>query len=204
MPSDQRDHNTPPDHGPTPEQKPGARVPASGRSSTTNAHGITIRDAVVDDAEHARRLFESGREHDHGGTDDPGDDIADFVSAYLENTDRHMWMATDTDGSVVGMIALAHHSDDLAELSRLRVDPAHRGRGIGSALVEHALGVCRERSYLKIILDTFVEREPAKRLFGRFGFRASAGDGAADTPGKRRQAFYLDLYRGQSAGQHDG
>ena len=40
-----------------------------------------------------------------------------------------------------------------------------RGRGIGSRLVETALRFCHDKQYLKITLDTYMEREPAVRLF---------------------------------------
>ena len=74
---------------------------------------------------------------------------------------------------------------------RLRVANDHRRRGIGSMLVEAALRFCQEHQYLKIALDTFMDREPAIKLFEKFRFRHSRTRTYA---GKELLYFYLDLY----------
>ena len=76
---------------------------------------------------------------------------------------------------------------------RLRVDPGYRSRGIGRRLVEHAIEYCRQRSYLKVILDSYVERRDAIALFERLGFRPA---GEKTRAGKQVLDFYLDLYSG--------
>jgi len=48
----------------------------------------------------------------------------------------------------------------------------HRGKGVGSLLVRHILGVARERGYRRISLETgtHADFQPAHRLYMRFGF----------------------------------
>ena len=75
---------------------------------------------------------------------------------------------------------------------RVRAD--QRRRGIGSALVEAALRFCQEKNYLKIQLDTFVDREAAIRLFEKFRFRHSRTRKVGE---KELMYFYLDLYMGE-------
>ena len=72
-----------------------------------------------------------------------------------------------------------------------------------AGLIETALKFCRDRGYLKIALDTFVEREPAIKLFEKFHFRHSRTRSVGD---KDVMHFYLDLYQRDHGGhqQHTG
>ena len=101
------------------------------------------------------------------------------------------WVAECAGTGVVGMVGVQHHDEGVGEIRRLRVAPTHRRRGIGSTLIETALKFCVERGYLKITLDTFVEREPAVKLFEKFRFRHST---TRFVSGKELMYFYLDLY----------
>ena len=68
------------------------------------------------------------------------------------------------------------------------------GFHIGSALVEAAVRYCHECEYLKIALDTFVDREPAIKLFEKFRFHHSRTKKVGE---KELLYFYLDLYKGE-------
>jgi amino-acid N-acetyltransferase len=54
-------------------------------------------------------------------------------------TNIRSYTVANVDGRIVGYVALHVHSVRLGEIRSLLVDPAYRGRGIGRALVEHAL-----------------------------------------------------------------
>src|SRR5207249_2830291 len=125
---------------------------------------------------------------------DTGLDIDDIESAYMNVPGSHFWIAETEDEprQVVGMIGVQQHEDSVGEIRRLRVRQDLRRRGIGSALIETALKFCRDRGYLKIALDTFVEREPAIKLFEKFHFRHSRTRSVGD---KQVLHFYLDLYQ---------
>ena len=66
-----------------------------------------------------------------------------------------------------------------------------RRRGVGSALMETAVRFCPEHQFLKITLDTFMEREPAVHLFEKFHFNHSRTRKVGE---KELLYFYLDLY----------
>jgi len=126
---------------------------------------------------------------------DTGLDIDDIESAYMSTPANHFWVAELSAGTragkVVGMVGLIHPEPQSAEIRRLRVDHDFRRRGIGSALIEYSLKFCQDRGYLRIMLDTFIEREPAVKLFEKFHFRHSRTRAAH---GKDLLYFYLDLY----------
>ncbi len=124
---------------------------------------------------------------------DTGLDIDDIQSAYMNSPGNHCWVAETKDQGpeIIGMIGVQHHDEGVGEIRRLRVRSDYRRRGIGSALVETALKFCHEKGYLKITLDTFMDREPAIRLFEKFRFRH---DRTRTVGGKELLYFYLDLY----------
>lgn len=51
------------------------------------------------------------------------------------------------------------------------VDPAHRGRGIGAALLDAITDAFESRGAPQVVLSTAVQNESAQRLFERAGFR---------------------------------
>src|SRR5437762_3070989 len=130
---------------------------------------------------------------------DTGLDIDDIDSAYMNNSGSHFWVAEMNMSApqIVGMIGVQQHEDSVGEIRRLRVRQDVRRRGIGTALIETALKFCRDRGYLKIALDTFVEREPAIKLFEKFHFRHSRTRSVGD---KEVLHFYLDLYQRDTGG----
>lgn len=158
--------------------------------------GLVVRLACPDDQAGVVRVFEEGRVVRAEGYSDEGADIRDLAAHYLPPSSSKLWVADLGDDRVVGMVGLRSTNDHAAELCRLRVLPTHRNRGIGSALVEHALTYCRENSILKLVLDTHVERTQAIKIFERFGFRLAR---ERQTPGRPLLDFYLDLYRDPSA-----
>src|SRR4051794_37857718 len=162
--------------------------------SSPSAPGITIRTFRPHDTPSCTTLYREGLIGGKIAENDTGLDMDDIERAYLSCPGSHFWVAETTTEpcEVVGMIGVQHHEDNVGEIRRLRVRQDFRRRGIGSALVETALKFCQERGYLKIALDTFVEREPAMRLFEKFHFRHSRTRSVA---GKEVMHFYLDLYQ---------
>lgn len=171
-------------------------------------HTFTIRSFRRGDLPACRKLYVEGLIGGSLADNDTGFDLDDIESTYLKVPGNHFWVATmpvvAADGSgagtgsnaagepVVGMIGVQHHDAGVGEIRRLRVAAEQRRRGIGSALVERALRFCQEQHYLKITLDTFIEREPAVRLFEKFGFRH---DRTRSLGGRDLMYFYLDLYK---------
>lgn len=161
---------------------------------------FVIRSFRREDLPACTQLYRDGLLGGKIAENDTGLDMDDIESAYMANPGSHFWVAETTTGptrEVVGMIGVQHHEDNVGEIRRLRVRQDLRRRGIGSALIETALQFCRDRGYLKIALDTFVEREPAIKLFEKFHFRHSRTRAVGD---KEVMHFYLDLYTRDAGG----
>ena len=153
----------------------------------------SIRGFEPADLPACRELYREGLLGGKISENDTALDLDDIDAVYMKNPGNHFWVAAD-DGKIVGMIGVQHHDEGVGEIRRLRVANSHRRQGIGSALVEQALRFCQERGYLKITLDTFLEREPAIKLFEKFRFRHHRTRNVA---GKDLMYFYLDLYMGE-------
>jgi RimJ/RimL family protein N-acetyltransferase len=63
------------------------------------------------------------------------------------------------------------------------VVPAWRARGVGSRLIEAALGLARERCFVRIELEVYADNHPAIALYKKFGFVRE---------GVRRDAIAID------------
>lgn len=139
-------------------------------------------------------MYLEGQMGGHIADNDTACDISDIQAAYMKCPGGHFWVAEAPSGEIVGTVGVQQHERGLGEVRRLRVRNDFRRRGIGSALMEEALRFCQENGYLKVTLDTFMEHEPAIKLFEKFRFRHSR---TKKINGKELMYFYLDLYRGE-------
>ncbi|HEV8604705.1 MAG TPA: GNAT family N-acetyltransferase [Tepidisphaeraceae bacterium] len=154
---------------------------------------VTVRSCEPRDSDVVKHLYVEGLIGGHIAPNDTGLDIEDVEGAYLASAGNHFWVAENERGEVVGMIGVQIHRESEAEIRRLRVRQDHRRRGIGARLLETAIKWCQDRGCLKVTLDTYMEREPALKLFEKFKFKHSR---TRDVSGKSLLYFYLDLYSG--------
>lgn len=151
---------------------------------------VQIRTYRTEDDAAVRRLYHSGRLMGQVQPQDDTADIEDIPAAYLEPARGHFWVA-EIEQRPVGIIGVWEDEPDVAEIRRLRVDPAFVGHGVTTKLMETALAFCRREAYLKVILDTRIEHGPAMRLFERFAFQHTR---TRSVGGKDLLEFYMDLY----------
>lgn len=98
--------------------------------------------------------------------------------------DEHVWVAA-LDGEVVGFVAFAHD-----EVSWLYVHPHAQQRGVGRALLRHALAHADDFGGEGYVSVTVLDGNPARKLYESEGFRlvqtrrgALAGNPAFDATG---------------------
>ena len=80
-----------------------------------------------------------------------------------------IWFALIGD-EVVGTCALKPGGDDVYELTKMAVSPAHQRRGIGEQLIAAAVTDFEARSGRLLFLETNAKLGPAMRLYARTGF----------------------------------
>lgn len=71
----------------------------------------------------------------------------------------------------LGMIAVRPLSGDIAEMKRLYVAPASRGRGLARRLIAQICDHARALGYREIRLDTLPKMRDAQALYEGLGFR---------------------------------
>jgi GNAT superfamily N-acetyltransferase len=84
-----------------------------------------------------------------------------------------MWVAR-RDGAAVGCVALHALGATVGEIKRMYVEPAHRGGGVGRALVTHVIEEARRRKYDTLRLGTLETMRAAQGLYESLGFREIA------------------------------
>lgn len=120
----------------------------------------------------------------------------------LEHPDtsyQSVWVAV-YDGRVVGSVAIRLIDDGAAaELKRMYLQPEFRGRGLGRALLNHAIDWAKQRRCRSIVLDTSTAMTSAQRLYESAGFVRSGTRTEMGAHGSRCELLYkLDLASSQS------
>ena len=102
--------------------------------------------------------------------------VAEIAAKFLASFDasrERCWIA-DIDGAQVGSIFLVRHTDDVAKLRLLLVDPAGRGQRLGHRLVGECIAFAKACGYRKITLWTQSILVAARRIYQDAGFELVA------------------------------
>ena len=81
------------------------------------------------------------------------------------------WSAWDGE-ELLGCAALSELDPAHGEIKSMRTVGAHLGKGVASRLLQHLIGVARDRGYRRLSLETGTGEafEPAHQLYLKFGF----------------------------------
>jgi ribosomal protein S18 acetylase RimI-like enzyme len=85
----------------------------------------------------------------------------------------------------LGCVAVRRIDAETAEMKRLYLRSAARGRGLGRALAEAALAEARRLGYRRVRLDTLPGMDAAQGIYRELGFREIAAYRANPVPGAR-------------------
>lgn len=101
---------------------------------------------------------------------------AEIAAQFLKDFDpahERCWIA-EIDGRQVGSVFLVKHSDEVAKIRLLLIDPAGRGFGIGKRLVDECIAFARSSGYRKITLWTQSMLLAARGIYRNAGFKLVA------------------------------
>ena len=82
-----------------------------------------------------------------------------------------------------GCVGLRELDRGTAEMKRLYIRSAWRGRGLGRALAQAAIAAARAAGYRRIVLDSLPKMREARELYRSLDFRETAPYLAEPTPG---------------------
>lgn len=105
------------------------------------------------------------------------DEWAAYLSSLQATTvlgafdDECSLVAVDPQGSApVGMVLVTWVDAETAHVAQLAVDPAQRGRGVATALLDGAISAARDRGAARVTLLVAESNTPAQRLYRGRGF----------------------------------
>ena len=111
--------------------------------------------------------------------EEPGDPAYAQAFEAIAADPRQWLMVADADGEVVGTLqltvipGLSHRGMTRALVEAVRVAASQRDRGLGSQMLEWAVGTARELGCGMVQLTSNASRADAHRFYERLGFEAS-------------------------------
>jgi RimJ/RimL family protein N-acetyltransferase len=156
-------------------------------SEPTQGHRVEIAPVRLRHAEALRRVFDTiahERRYLPVFEAPPVDDVRRYIQDAIDRDDPAI-VALGGD-AIVGWCDIRRDTQPTGAhrgVLGMGVVPAWRGRGVGSRLIEAALGLARERYFVRIELEVYADNYPAIALYKKFGFVRE---------GARRDAIAID------------
>ena len=155
---------------------------------------MRFRTAVADDLPAIVRLL---ADDELGATRERNEDPLpqEYRDAFaaMERQGASIVILVVDDGGVIGCLQLVYIPGlgrlgmTRAQIEAVRVDRRYRGRGIGEALVRHAIERARKHGCGLVQLTTDRSRSNAHRFYERLGFKASHIGMKLDLSGREKK-----------------
>lgn len=111
----------------------------------------------------------------HAFANSPAESVHAMALGGLAMPGVSVWGAR-VGGQLVGVGALKELSADHGEVKSMHTAAAHRGKGVGRAILDFLLAECRRRGYTAVSLETGSNAAyaPARTLYEAAGFAPTA------------------------------
>jgi N-acetylglutamate synthase-like GNAT family acetyltransferase len=97
--------------------------------------------------------------------------VAHTINKLLSDTSSpHIYYLVELEGATIGMGALHQTSENTAEIKRMYIQPAYRGKGYGKTLLQQLLEKAKELGCHTIHIETARFMTAAQNLYQSFGF----------------------------------
>jgi GNAT superfamily N-acetyltransferase len=134
---------------------------------------MTIREARAGDEADWRKLWKGYLDF-YGA--DVGEDVtnATWHRILYAPSPIRCRVATDDNDRAIGFAVIVLHEGSwvtrpIAYLEDLFVDPGHRGKGIGKALIDDLIALAKEKQWSRVYWNTAADNETARNLYDKYG-----------------------------------
>lgn len=112
---------------------------------------------------------------DHAGLGDEALAVGKTFDVIINTPDFDIFVAKDR-GKVIGLLTLwqrysLFHAGKIAHIDELIIDERHRGKGVGSQLLEKAFEEAKAKGCIEIEVSTGKDNKKALRLYHKTGFK---------------------------------
>ncbi|MFC8981125.1 GNAT family N-acetyltransferase [Streptomyces sp. NPDC057411] len=151
-------------------------------------NGFALKEVPVDPPIH--KVFPADNTDSADGSD--GSDAL----ATEGDPNRRTFVAVHGDGTLAGFAAVSYASwNRRLAIEDIEIAPAHRGRGVGRALIDHAVAFARDSGAVHIWLEVTNINAPAIHAYRRMGFTFCGLDTTLydGTASSGEQALYMSM-----------
>ena len=135
-----------------------------------------LKDISTPDTEALRRLSEAHyKEFNMRLEGEENSDLENPRAAYIE-TNGAVFVLRDGD-DIVGSVAVLPDADGVAQLKRLQLLPAHRGRGMGQVLLKAAMEYAHERGLARVSVEAHEKDADMREALRKLDFHPTENHG---------------------------
>lgn len=165
--------------------------------------GVRVREAGAGDAAEVGRLWrdylvwaDGQLERHYGFRLGVGEAAAEPPDLTEFERPAGRLLVVEAGAGLVGAAAVHRIRPDTAEIKRMYVEPAHRGRGLGRALLDGLLAAAADAGHRQVLLDSVRFMTEAHALYESAGFVECDPHPETEIPPQHRRHwrfFRLDL-----------
>jgi len=93
-----------------------------------------------------------------------------FTAEFAQPASRRLYLVAEEDNTLIGYAGMMFTGGPQADVVTLAVDPAHWGRGTGTALLNALLDEAGNRGCTEVLLEVREDNPRGRQLYLRHGF----------------------------------